>query len=150
GGKYIAPQLIENKLQESRFIAQCMVIGENRKFPAALLVLNSVAVQTHFESRGIALPEATPLSSVPAVRELIEGEVAEANQHFGHYSQIKRFALLTDEWTVAGGELTPTLKLKRRTILERHADVIDSLYAGAEPAKELLAQQANGKMAGAK
>jgi long-chain acyl-CoA synthetase len=150
GGKYIAPQLIENKLKESRFIAQSMVIGENRKFPAALLVLNSAAVRAHFESRGIPLPEGTSLSCVPAVRELIEGEVAEANQHFGHFSQIKRFALLAEEWTVASGELTPTLKLKRRTILERHADVIDSLYAGAEPAKELLAQQANGKMARAK
>jgi long-chain acyl-CoA synthetase len=135
GGKYIAPQPIENKLKESRFIAQSMVIGENRKFPAALVVLNSVAVRAYFESRGTALPAGTPLSSIPCVRELIEGEVAKANQHFGHYSQIKRFALLNDEWTVAGGELTPTLKVKRRTILERHADVIDSLYARAEAAK---------------
>jgi long-chain acyl-CoA synthetase len=147
GGKYIAPQLIENKLKESRFIAQSMVIGENRRFPAALVVLNAAAVRAYLVSVGTTLPERTPLSSLPAARELIQGEIAKANQHFGQYSQIKRFALLIEEWTIAGGELTPTLKLKRRTILERHADVIDSLFAGAEPAKELLAQQANGKMA---
>ncbi|MBV9490161.1 MAG: hypothetical protein JO069_10615, partial [Verrucomicrobia bacterium] len=74
----------------------------------------------------------------PEVTRLFDQEVARSNAHFGRYSQVKKYALLPDEWSVANGELTPTLKLKRKRILERYADVITRLYAGEEPLNQAL------------
>jgi long-chain acyl-CoA synthetase len=128
GGKYIAPQQVENKLKESRYIAQIMVVGENRKFPAALIVPTFKAVVHHFKQRGIQLNSNSEVVAHPEVNSLFETEIRRLNQHFGRYSQIKKFVLLKEELSIAGGELTPTLKLKRKQMLQKYAKEVESLY----------------------
>jgi long-chain acyl-CoA synthetase len=132
GGKYIAPQQVENKLKESRYIAQIMVVGENRKFPAALIVPAFKVVVHHFKETGVHLNSNSEVVANSEVNGLIEAEIRRINQHFGRYSRIKKFVLLKEEWSIAGGELTPTLKLKRRQLLEKYATEIESLYTGEE------------------
>jgi long-chain acyl-CoA synthetase len=129
GGKYIAPQQIENRMKESRFIAQIMVVGENRKFPAALIVPAFQTVADHFGQRGVQLLSNREIVNHREVHALLESEIHRLNEHFGHYEQIKRFVLCSTEWSLAGGELTPTLKLKRRELLKKYAKEIESLYA---------------------
>lgn len=132
GGKYIAPQQVENQLKESRFIAQCMVVGENHKFPVALIVPQFEAVQSWLATEGESIEDRTEISKHPKVVELIQTELERGNQRFGRYSQVKKFALLDEEWTIASGELTPTLKLKRKQILKKHAGEIAGLYEKEE------------------
>jgi long-chain acyl-CoA synthetase len=129
GGKYVPPQLIENKLKESPFIGQTMVVGENRKFPAALVVPAFDAVKEYFRQRGLQFQSDRDLVVNPKVKELIASEIGSLNQHFGHYAQVKKFVLLPAEWSVPTGELTPTLKLKRRQLLSMYANEIESLYS---------------------
>jgi long-chain acyl-CoA synthetase len=129
GGKYIAPQQIENRMKESKFIAQIMVVGENRKFPAALIVPAFQTVAAHFHQRGVKLRSNREIVADHEVEALFESEIRRLNEHFGHYAQIKKFVLLPDEWSLAGGELTPTLKLKRRELIRKYASEIESLYA---------------------
>jgi long-chain acyl-CoA synthetase len=138
GGKYIAPQQIENRMKESKFIAQIMVVGENRKFPAALIVPAFQAVVDHFPRRSSSLRSNRELVVDREVYALIESEIHRLNEHFGHYSQIKKFVLLPEEWSLAGGELTPTLKLKRRELLRKYANEVESLYAGANQTDDSL------------
>ena len=132
GGKYIAPQQVENTMKESRFIAQIMVVGENRKFPAALIVPAFQTVADHFDERGMALHSNREIVASHEVNALIECEILRLNEGFGHYSQVKKFILLGEEWSLDSGELTPTLKLKRRELLKKYAREIESLYAGDE------------------
>ena len=140
GGKYIAPQPIENKLKESALIAQAMIVGEYRKFPGALIVPNFVAVRdrlslwTAQEETGADanLPAAdSELIRLPRVRTLIAEEVERTNKDLAQYARIKNFALLSAEWTTAGGELTPTQKIKRREILKKFAAEIEGIYLEA-------------------
>jgi long-chain acyl-CoA synthetase len=135
GGKYIAPQQIENRLKESKFVSQCMVIGENRKFPSALIVPAFDALKAWTEAQGLPEMPAPQLVKDPRINELYAAEIERCNQHFGRYSQIKKFALLPKEWTISGGELTPTLKIKRRNTLQKYAAEVETLYAGEEPGK---------------
>jgi long-chain acyl-CoA synthetase len=132
GGKYIAPQQIENRLKESKFVSQCMVIGENRKFPSALIVPEFEALKSWMGSQGLAEMPLTELIKDRQVNALYAGEIERCNQHFGRYSQIKKFALLPEEWTIAGGELTPTLKIKRKNTLQKYAAEVEALYSGEE------------------
>src|ERR1700756_3268629 len=132
GGKYIAPQQEENQLKEPRFIAQCMVVGENHKFPAALIVPQFEAVQSWLAAQGESIEDRREMAKHPKVIELIQGEIDHTNSQFGRYSQIKKFALLEAEWTIASSELTPTLKLKRKQILQKHAREITALYEKEE------------------
>jgi long-chain acyl-CoA synthetase len=141
GGKYIAPQQIENRLKESKFISQCMVIGENRKFPAALIVPEFDALSSWLESKGKPIKPRQELMRDPEVNALFTGEIERCNRHFGRYSQIKKFALLPQEWTIATGELTPTLKIKRKSTLEKYATEVEAIYAGEEPAKTSIGVQ---------
>ena len=127
GGKYIAPQPMENKLKESPLIAQAMVVGEYRKFPAALIVPNFAALR---EKLGGQAPDGD-LSRSNDARKLIDTEIKRLNVEFARYAQIKNFALLEAEWTPAGGEMTPTMKLKRREIMKKYADRVEEIYAGA-------------------
>jgi long-chain acyl-CoA synthetase len=135
GGKYIAPQQIENRLKESKFVSQCIVIGENRKFPSALIVPAFEALKSWMAAQGLPKLPAAQLVSDPRVHELYAGEIERCNQHFGRYSQIKKFALLPKEWTIAGGELTPTLKIKRKNTLQKYAAEVETLYSGEEPGR---------------
>jgi long-chain acyl-CoA synthetase len=132
GGKYIAPQQIENRMRESKFIAQIMVVGENRKFPAALIVPAFQMVADYFKQKGVELRSNLEIVADRQVNALIESEIQRLNEHFGHYAQIKKFVLLAEEWSLAGGELTPTLKLKRRQLVQKYTGDIESLYAGEE------------------
>jgi long-chain acyl-CoA synthetase len=132
GGKYIAPQQIENRMRESKFIAQIMVVGENRKFPAALIVPAFQMVADYFKQKGVELHSNLEIVADRQVNALIESEIQRLNEHFGHYAQIKKFVLLAEEWSLAGGELTPTLKLKRRQLVQKYTGEIESLYAGEE------------------
>jgi long-chain acyl-CoA synthetase len=136
GGKYIAPQQIENRLKESKFIAEIMIVGENRKFPAALIVPAFRTIADHFERRGVQLHTNHEIVTNHEVKALIESEIRRLNEHFGRYSQIKKFVLLADEWSLAAGELTPTLKLKRRQLLKKYANEIESLYTQEEQTSE--------------
>ena len=132
GGKYIAPQQIENRMRESKFIAQIMVVGENRKFPAALIVPAFQMVADYFNQKGVELRSSREIVADRQVHALIESEIQRLNEHFGHYAQIKKFVLLAEEWSLVGGELTPTLKLKRRQLVQKYSGEIESLYASEE------------------
>jgi long-chain acyl-CoA synthetase len=127
GGKYVAPQVMENKLKESLLIEQVMVIGENRKFPAALIVPNTEALlswaERHAKSGSI-----DELLGNAAVKSKFQAEINAANQNFGSWEQVKKFELLSDQWAIDSGELTPTLKLKRRVVKEKYADLIEKIY----------------------
>ncbi|MEN3040121.1 MAG: long-chain fatty acid--CoA ligase [Bacteroidia bacterium] len=131
GGKYIAPQPIESALKSSLYIEQAMVVGEYRKFPAALIVPSFPHLEKWAQENGINFASREDLVHHPKVRELIQSEVDRINEQFSQFERVKKFLLLTKEWTIEGGELTPTLKLKRRVILNQYKDAIESLYAEA-------------------
>jgi long-chain acyl-CoA synthetase len=128
GGKYIAPQALENKFKESPFIEQIMVIGENRKFPAAIIVPAFAHLKKWCEIKSIDYTTNEEMVTRPEVVERIAREVEELNAAFSHHEQIKKFELVGHEWTIDGGELTATLKLRRKLIAERHQALIDKIY----------------------
>ena len=130
GGKYIIPQAMENKFKESRFIEQIMVIGEGEKHPAALIVPQYEFLREWAKRKEIGLESAAneELVNNEKIIERIKQEVDEYNKHFGQYEQIKKFACLPVEFSIESGELTPTLKFKRRVIMERHKDRIEKIY----------------------
>ncbi|HSU17228.1 long-chain fatty acid--CoA ligase [Longimicrobium sp.] len=128
-GKYIAPQPIEQRLAHSRFIDQVVVIGNSRQFCSALLVVSVDTVVKHFAETGQPLAKDADVLGLPQVRELIQREVDAVNAHLPHWEQVKKFALVKHPWSIETGELTPTMKIKRRVINERHADDIQTLYA---------------------
>ncbi len=140
GGKYIAPQQIENKLKESEFVSQAMVVGENHKFPTALIVPSLERVNEYFRSRGISFASVEELVANSEVRALFAAEVNRLNGDLGRFAQVKKFALLPQEWTIDSGELTPTLKLKRKVLLDKFSQQIAQLYAGEERAAEVLSE----------
>jgi long-chain acyl-CoA synthetase len=139
GGKYVAPQLIENALKVSNLFSQVIVIGDRRKFIAALLVPNTEALRMTLAERG-HLVGAVALHEDPRVAEFCLELVDEMTPHLARYEKIKRIALLPRELTVEAGEMTPTLKVKRRVIEERYRDVIERLYL--EPGKRGRARAA--------
>lgn len=128
GGKYIAPQLIENILKESIYIEQCMVIGENRNFPAALIVVDLITLKLWAEKEGIAYSSDAELLSLEATEKLIEREIEKRNSRFGKWEQIKAFRILPGAFTIDKGEITPTLKLKRKKIMENYAHLVANIY----------------------
>ncbi|NEN22766.1 long-chain fatty acid--CoA ligase [Cryomorpha ignava] len=128
GGKYIAPQMMENKFKESRFIEQLIVIGENRKHPSALIVPDYAFLKDWCSKKGYSCGTNKEMIENEKVIERLQKEVDEKNKSFGNWEQIKRFELLEKPFTVEGGELTPTLKLKRKQIMEEYTDLVDSIY----------------------
>lgn len=129
GGKYIAPQPMENKFKESIFIEQIMVIGENRKHPAGLVVPAWDALKVWAAEQGIRFDGYEDLVKNPKVVELYQGEMDKYNADFGSWEQLKKFELIPNEWTVDGGEMTPTLKLKRKPIMEKYNHLVNKIYA---------------------
>lgn len=129
GGKYIAPQVIENKFKESRFIEQIMVVGDGEKMPCAIIKPNMEVAKDFLNSKGIAVPNSTVelIKNAELIKE-IEKEIDGLNQNFGHWEQIKKFELIPDEWTIEEGLLTPTLKLKRKAVLAKYQDLYNKLY----------------------
>ncbi len=132
GGKYVAPQVIENKLKESAYIEQIMIIGNGMKYVSALIVPAFAALKTWSVAQKINCNTNEELIKHPQVLALFNKIVNDMNATFNHVEQIKRFELLAHEWTIQSGELTPTLKLKRKILLERNAALIDAMYAKAE------------------
>ncbi|HNP18397.1 MAG TPA: long-chain fatty acid--CoA ligase [Fulvivirga sp.] len=129
GGKYIAPQVLENKFKESTFIEQIMVVGEGEKFPAALVVPAIDAIKEWCDKKGIKFSSDKDLIENEQVLEKFEKERVKINENFAHYEQIKKFKILLAPWTIEGGELTPTLKLKRKKVLSNYEQEIKELYA---------------------
>ncbi len=130
GGKYIIPQAMENKFKESRFIEQIMIIGEGQKFPAAMIVPSFAFIKEWSKRKGIDLDAASneTVCADKRVIERIEKEIEIYNEQFGQWEKVKKFELLPNEFTVEGGELTPTLKFKRKIILQKYSDVYDRIY----------------------
>ncbi len=132
GGKYIAPQPIEQLIKSSRFVNQVVVIGNGRKFPAALIVPDWEQLESYAELKGLELKTRAEFCRHLRIIDLFERQIAARTQNLAQFEKIKRIALLDHELTVEGGELTPTLKVKRRVIDEKYRDVIDRIYSDAE------------------
>ena len=132
GGKYIAPQMLENRYKESPLIEQIIVLGENMKFPAALIVPAFSALRHWCEHKSIEYSTDEEMIFNDQVLEKYNRIVAELGSDFGKWEQVKRFALLTKEFSIDGGELTPKLSFKRKFILEKNKSIIEKIYKDAE------------------
>ncbi|WP_428743017.1 AMP-dependent synthetase/ligase [Tenacibaculum sp.] len=128
GGKYVIPPLLEGELKQSRFIEQVMVIGEGEKMPAAFIQPNFEFVREWAQRHNITLGDNADLIRNPKVVERIQEEVDYCNSKFGKWEQIKRFEITPDEWSIDGGQLTPTMKMKRNIIKEMYQDLYDKIY----------------------
>ncbi len=130
GGKFIAPQPIENRLKSSTFIAEAVMIADLRKFPVALIVPDFAALKAHADVAGIQADGPADLCRNPQIIDLVKEEVTRLSAEFAPFERAKKFALVEQEFTVATGELTPTMKIKRKVIAEKYKQLIDSLYDG--------------------
>jgi long-chain acyl-CoA synthetase len=129
GGKFVAPQPIENALKTSPYILNAMIVGDQRRFVVALIVPNATTVSAKLQDEGIHIASREEMAAHPAVRLLIEAEVKRLTAHLAQWETIKRFALLPEDFTFDNGSLTFTLKLKRRVVEQNYREVIDKLYA---------------------
>ena len=129
GGKYIAPQLIENTMKQSRFIEQIMVIGDGQKMPAAFIQPNFDFIKEWAIIHEIVLGKSNEeIVSNEKVIARIQEEIDSLNEKFGNWEKIKRFELTPDVWSIEGGQLTPTLKLKRKIVMEKYTDLFHKIY----------------------
>src|SRR5690606_11387212 len=129
GGKYIAPQIIENEMKQSRFIEHIMVIGEGEKLPAAFIQPNFDFLKEWAARKRIDIGKTNEeIATNPDVIARYQEEIAAYNKKFGHWEQIKKFELTPDIWSIESGHLTPTLKLKRKIIKEKYRDLYDKIY----------------------
>jgi long-chain acyl-CoA synthetase len=131
GGKYIAPQHVEQLIKASRFVNQVVLIGDRRKFPAALIVPDWEQIRSYVALKGIDGKTPAELCRHPRIIDLFERQIEQHTSELAQYERVKRIALLENEFSIDGGELTPTLKVKRRVIDEKYRDVIDRLYEEA-------------------
>ncbi len=129
GGKYIAPSPIEQMIKSSRFVSQVVLVGNDRKFPSALIVPNFEQLKSYAKNEGLNLKTPKELCENPQIVKLFENEVEKLTGDLAKFERVKKIALLEEEMTVEGGELTPTLKVKRRVVNEKYKDVIDKIYA---------------------
>jgi len=129
GGKYVSPQLLENAMKQSRFIEQIMVIGDGQKMPAAFIQPNFAFVKEWERIHGIPIGNTNEeIISNPKLIERIQEEINEINKKFGNWEQIKRFELTPDVWSIDDGHLTPTMKLKRKIVMEKYKDLYQKIY----------------------
>jgi long-chain acyl-CoA synthetase len=135
GGKYIAPSPIEQMIKASRFVSQVVLVGNERNFPASLIVPNFEQLANYAKIKNLDIKSPTEFCSHPRIIDLIERQIAELTRNLSQYEKVKRIALLENELTVEGGELTPTLKIKRRVVNEKYADIIEKIYADSERVK---------------
>ena len=131
GGKYIVPQAMENKFKESRFIEQIMVVGEGEKFPAAYIVPNFTFIREWGEKNDQDFSAATnaDIAQSTVVNDRINEEISHFNKQYGNWEQIKKFVLLEKEFAISAGEITPTLKLKRKKIMENYKSEYAKMYS---------------------
>ncbi|AWI26201.1 AMP-dependent synthetase/ligase [Flavobacterium pallidum] len=132
GGKYIAPQLLENAMKQSRFIEQIMVIGDGEKMPGAFIQPNFEFVKEWARLHHINIGSThKEIANNADVIKRIDEEVEALNKKFGNWEQIKRFELTPEIWSIDGGELTPTLKLKRKIVMEKYRDLYQKIYGNS-------------------
>ncbi|SCY01228.1 AMP-dependent synthetase/ligase [Flavobacterium caeni] len=132
GGKYVAPQLLENAMKQSRFIEQVMVVGEGEKMPAALIQPNFEFVKEWARLHDVGgCDNPNSIAGNPQVIDRIQQEIDQMNEKFGNWEKVKKFELTPEIWSIPGGELTPTLKLKRKQILEKYRALYDKIYKTA-------------------
>jgi long-chain acyl-CoA synthetase len=128
GGKYVAPQPIENKMKESPFVEQMMIVGAEQKFVGALIVPSVPNLKEWMQHKGIKFTTIEDAVHNPKVLDLYRELIDSFNKFFNHVEQVKKFELLPHEWTIDSGELTPTLKLKRKVIMEKYKDAFERIY----------------------
>jgi long-chain acyl-CoA synthetase len=129
GGKYIAPQLIENKMKQSLFIEQIMVIGEGQKMPAALIQPAFEYIATWIEDQKLNIDSSPKaICSCQEVKDAIQKDIDEYNPTFGKWEQVKKFELTPELWSIELGHLTPTMKVKRKAVKERYKALFDKIY----------------------
>ena len=129
GGKYVIPPLLEGELKQSLFIEQVMVVGENEKMPAAIIQPNFEYLREWIQHKQIEIGSTNiEIIASEIVIERIQEEVDKCNKNFGKWEQIKRFELTPEEWSIDGGHLTPTMKMKRSIIKNIYQDLYDKIY----------------------
>ena len=128
GGKYVAPQLLENRFKQSRFIEQIMVVGEGEKMPAALIQPNFEFLQSWCEQNNVTIGQNSDMIVNDQVLAQIQEEVNEANSDFAKWEKVKQFRLTPDVWSVDDGHMTPTMKLRRKIIKEKYLDLYNDIY----------------------
>ena len=128
GGKYIAPQVMENKFKESPLIEQLIVVGDGRNYPAALIVPSFDGLKEFCKRKDIPYTSDEEMVNKPEIKEKYQSEVDQFNKYFGKWEQIKRFKLLEYPWGIDSGELTPTMKLKRKVITQKYQKQIEEIY----------------------
>lgn len=129
GGKYVVPPLLEGELKQSRFIEQVMVVGEGEKMPAAIIQPNFVFIQDWIDRKEHSIGKSCEeIAASQIVIDRIQREVDECNKNFGKWEQIKKFELTPEEWSIDGGQLTPTMKMKRKIIKEIYKDLYEKIY----------------------
>ena len=127
----MAPAGLENALVIQPHIEQVCIIGDQRNFVSALIVPTYDSLQTYAQERGLEISGNKELVEHPEIIALVEKEVEAAMTAFARYEQIRKIVLLPVEFTIDGGELTPTLKVKRKVVLDRYSDIIENIYSGA-------------------
>ncbi len=132
GGKYIAPSPIEQMIKGSPFVNQVVLVGNNRKFASALIVPDFESLKSYSKHEGLNLKSSNEFCRSDKIIKLFELEIDQLTQTLSKYEKVKKIALLENELTVEGGEMTPTLKVKRRVIDEKYKDVIEKIYSEAE------------------
>jgi long-chain acyl-CoA synthetase len=135
GGKYIAPAPIEQMIKASRFVNQVVLVGNERNFPAALIVPNFESLAHYVKLKGIDAGSHAEMCRHPRIVNLLERQIAELTKDLSQFEKVKKIALLENELSVEGGELTPTLKVKRRVVNEKYRDVIEKIYTQSEKEK---------------
>ncbi len=129
GGKYIAPQQLENKMKEIPYVEQIMVVGESRNFVSALIIPNFLNLTEWCLKHGVAAKTPAEMVKSAEVQKLFRDAIDEKNKNFGQWETIKKFELMETEWSIDGGELTPTMKVKRKVVLEKYKDLIEKMYS---------------------
>jgi long-chain acyl-CoA synthetase len=129
GGKYVAPQPIENQLKQSPYIQSVVLVGDRQRFVVALLVPNFATLEHYAAEQGIAAGSRAELLAQPKVRELFDAEIEKVNAHLAQFERVKRYALLEHEFSFDGGQLTYTQKVRRRQVEEQYKELLGKLYA---------------------
>ncbi|MGI8637867.1 MAG: long-chain fatty acid--CoA ligase, partial [Segetibacter sp.] len=129
GGKYVAPQPIENKLKESTYVEQVMVVGSGYKFVGALIVPSFTMLREWMRDNNVPFTTNEAAIKHPKVLDLFNDLVNSFNKYFSHVEQIKKFELLPCEWGIETGEMTPKMSLKRKVVLEKYKSAIDRIYS---------------------
>ncbi|MDQ2924565.1 MAG: AMP-binding protein, partial [Acidobacteriota bacterium] len=129
GGKFIAPQPIENKLKADKLVGQAALIGDRQKFASVIISPDFPALEGWAKQNGVTAGDHAALVKDPEVQKLYEGIVAKVNGGLAHFESIKKVGVVPDEWSVESGEMTPSMKLKRRVVTEKYKDVIAGFYS---------------------